>query len=77
MQIWMGLAGGLAIAGAVALSKPADAQDWCGFHEKAHSQVHCGYSSLQKCKQALTDTKDGNKKAGDKTMICLPDPTSG
>jgi len=69
MRILIGLAAGL---GMLALSAPAHAQDWCGFHQKAHSRVRCGYSSLQQCKQALA-----NKKDGDKTVVCLPDPTSG
>jgi hypothetical protein len=73
MRIWTGLLGGLAIAGALALSgPPASAQDWCGFHQKAGSQVKCGFSSLQQCKQALSDKKDG-----DKTVTCLPDPAFG
>ena len=75
MRIWRRLAGGLTIAGA--LAGPASAQDWCGFHQKANSQVQCGYSSLQECMQALTDKKDADKKDGDKTAICLPDPASG
>jgi hypothetical protein len=70
MRILIGLAAGLGLA--AALSAPAAAQDWCGFHQKAHSRVRCGYSSLQECKQALA-----NKKDGDKTVVCLPDPASG
>ncbi len=74
MQIVTGLAGSLAIASVLALSaNSANAGDWCGFHqyEKAHSQVRCGYSSLQECKEALTE-----KTADDKT-VCVPDPESG
>ena len=70
MRILTGLAAGLSLA--AALSAPASAQDWCGFHQKAHSLVRCGYSSLQECKQALAGKKDG-----DKTAVCLPDPASG
>ncbi len=70
MRILIGLAAGLGLA--AALSAPAAAQDWCGFHQKEHSRVRCGYSSLQECKQALAGKKDA-----DKTVVCLPDPTSG
>jgi hypothetical protein len=73
MRVWTGLLGGLAIAGALALSAPtASAQDWCGFHQKAGSQVKCGFSNLQQCKQALSD-----KKSGDKGVTCVPDPAFG
>lgn len=70
MRILTGVAAAMAIA--AALSAPASAADWCGFHQKAHSLVRCGYSSLQMCKQALSEKKDG-----DKTAVCLPDPASG
>jgi hypothetical protein len=73
MRICTGLLGGLALAGALALSgPPASAQDWCGFHQKVGSRVQCGFSSLQQCKKALVDKKDG-----DKGVICLPDPAFG
>jgi hypothetical protein len=72
MRIWSGLLGGLALAGL--LATPAAAADWCGFQQKAHSRVQCGFSSLQQCKQALSDKKD---KDGDKSVTCLPDPASG
>jgi hypothetical protein len=73
MRIMTGLVGGLAILGALALSgTTASAQDWCGFHQKAGSRVRCGFSSLQQCKQALSEKKDG-----DKGVTCLPDPASG
>ena len=81
MQIRTGLLVGLAIAGAVALSAPANAQDWCGFLDKANAQVKCGYSSLQQCQQALgeksSDKKDGDKKGSADAAVCLPDPSSG
>jgi hypothetical protein len=73
MRIWTGLLGGLALAGA--LAQPAAATDWCGFHQKAHARVRCGYSGLQQCKQALGDKAD--KKGDGKTVTCLPDPASG
>jgi len=73
MRVWTGVVGGLTLAGALAFTAGvASAQDWCGFHQKAGSRVHCGYSSLQHCKRALTD-----KKKGDKGITCLPDPASG
>jgi hypothetical protein len=73
MRIWTGVTGGLILAGALALSgTSASAQDWCGFHQKAGSRVQCGFSSLQQCKQALSD-----KKQGDKRVTCLPDPAFG
>lgn len=42
----------------------ASAQDWCGFLDKEHSKVRCGYSSVTECKQSIGDTK----------VICMPDP---
>jgi hypothetical protein len=73
MRIGTGLLGGLALAGVLVLSgPPASAADWCGFQQKAGSRVQCGFSSLQQCKQALVD-----KKNGDKTVTCLPDPAFG
>jgi hypothetical protein len=73
MRIFTGLAGALSLAATLAFSTaPAGAVDWCGFQQKAHARVHCGYSSLETCKQALAD-----KKTGDKTVTCMPDPTRG
>ncbi len=78
MRMWTGLAGALAIAGAIALPQPAGAHDWCGFHDRAHSQVRCGYSSLQECQQALGDKRESDKKNAAKApVVCLPDPASG
>ncbi|HZQ13016.1 MAG TPA: hypothetical protein VFB31_09435 [Pseudolabrys sp.] len=82
MRIWTGLAGALSIAAASALPGAAQAQDWCGFHQKAHSQVQCGYSSLRECRQALADKADDKTRADKKDgggggAICLPDPASG
>jgi hypothetical protein len=45
---------------------PARSQEWCGFIDKEHSQVRCGYSSLAQCKQSLGDKKD---------VICMPSPS--
>ena len=75
MRVFMGLLGGVALAGVLAFSPmSASAGDWCGFHQKAGSRVQCGFSSLQQCKQALTDKKE---KDGDKSVTCLPDPAFG
>lgn len=32
---------------------PAQAEDWCGFHQKANSRVRCGFTSLAQCKDAF------------------------
>jgi hypothetical protein len=57
---------GLALAAGLMISiPPARAQDWCGFLDKEHSQVRCGYSSLAQCKEAI----------GDKNAICMPSPS--
>jgi hypothetical protein len=56
---------GLVTAAALVSSIPsARAQDWCGFLDKEHSKVRCGYSSVTECKQAI----------GDKKAVCMPDP---
>lgn len=74
MRVLIGLVAGLTIAGALSMSAgSAGASDWCGFHQKAHSRVRCGYSSLQVCKRKLSE----KKKSGDKTVTCVPDPASG
>jgi len=44
----------------------AHADEWCGFKDKAGSQVRCGFSSLAECKQAIGDGKNA---------VCMPDPT--
>jgi hypothetical protein len=73
MRLLTRLSGGVIVASALALSATAaSAQDWCGFQQKEHSRVQCGFSSMQECKQALSDKRDG-----DKTVTCLPDPASG
>ena len=70
-----GTIGGLAAAGLLAFSPTtASAQHWCGFQQKAGSRAQCGFSSVQQCKQALSDKKE---KDGDKSVTCLPDPASG
>lgn len=41
------------LGGITATSTPANAEEWCGFHEKAGSRVQCGYSSEAECHRAL------------------------
>ena len=61
MRVWLGFV----IIAAFLVSIPsARAEEWCGFLDKEHSQVRCGYSSLAECRQAI----------GDKDAICIPDP---
>ena len=56
---------GLAMVAALAASIPsAHAAEWCGFVDREHSKVRCGYSSVEQCKQSI----------GDKNAICIPDP---
>lgn len=63
----MRLLSGFAIAGLLAVSlSSAHAEEWCGFLDKQHSQVRCGYSSLADCKQALGEKKDA---------VCMPSPS--
>jgi hypothetical protein len=64
---------GLVVAGLMAGSiLPAQAENWCGFHQKANARVRCGFSSLAECKQAL-GAKDKDKA---KDVVCMPDPSS-
>jgi hypothetical protein len=73
MRFYKTLTGGLMIAGVLALTAgAANAQDWCGFHQKTNARVRCGYSSLQGCKHALAGKKDG-----DKGVTCVPDTAQG
>ena len=62
----MRLVPALAMAGLLAAALPAQAEDWCGFLDQAHSQVRCGYSSLAECKQSLGEKKDA---------VCMPSPS--
>jgi hypothetical protein len=41
----------LALAVTVASTTAAQAQEWCGFHEK--SMIECGYSSAERCETAV------------------------
>jgi hypothetical protein len=74
-----GCAGFLAAAATLAVPAPARAQDWCGFYQKADARVRCGFSSLQGCKEALTEKADKqkHKKKDEPAMTCLPDPAFG
>jgi len=57
----------LTAAGLVAASLlSARAEEWCGFVDKAGSQVRCGFSSLAECKQTNRRQK--------KDAYCMPDP---
>lgn len=57
----------LVIAGLLAGSlTSARAEEWCGFLDKAHSPVHCGFTSIKDCKQALHNKKDA---------VCMPSPS--
>ena len=71
MRVLLGfiLLGFAATVSAAAAPTPARAGEWCGFIDKAGARVHCGYSSLAECKQAIGDKKD------QKDIYCLPDPT--
>lgn len=40
------------------------AGDYCGFLDREHSQVRCGFTSVEQCKQAI----------GDKNAICIANP---
>ena len=44
----------------------ANAQEWCGFLDKDHARVRCGFTSIKDCKQAL-----GHKK----NAVCMPSPS--
>jgi hypothetical protein len=68
---------GLVLAGLMAGTLvPARAEQWCGFIPEARERVRCGYSSLQQCRQALTDRTKERKDAA-KGIVCLPDPANG
>ncbi|MGH6684736.1 MAG: hypothetical protein ACRECA_12615 [Pseudolabrys sp.] len=62
MRILLGL---IAAATFATSTSYARANDWCGFLDQEHARVHCGYSSLDECKQSLGDKKGA---------FCMPDP---
>ena len=67
MRILLGLAVAGLLAGSIC---SAQAQEWCGFLDKANSRVRCGFSSIEQCKQAL-----GDKKGAKKSAVCMPSPS--
>jgi hypothetical protein len=69
---------GLVLAGLMAGTiVSARAAQWCGFLDEAHQRVRCGYSSLQQCRQVLSDKTKERKQDAGKGIICLPDPANG
>jgi Protein of unknown function (DUF3551) len=63
MRVWLAV---VLTAFLAAPASSAQAAEWCGFLDKEHSQVRCGYSSLTQCKQALGESKDA---------VCMPSPS--
>ena len=58
---------GLVVAGLLAGSVcSASAEQWCGFLDKDHARVRCGFTSIKDCKQALHHKKDA---------VCMPSPS--
>jgi hypothetical protein len=51
-----------------ASAPPANAAQWCGFHDKDGADVQCGYSTVEDCEKALGNDKDA---------VCVPDPSFG
>jgi hypothetical protein len=51
-------------ASGTAVEGPAPGPKWCGFEDKAGSQVRCGYASESDCKRAV----------GGPDAICIVDP---
>ncbi len=69
---------GLLTAGLLAAAAlPAQAQDWCGFIDKEYSQVRCGFSSRNECKQALGEKKDCLLRARPELRRQRPQRTAG
>lgn len=63
MKIMLYLVAAGLIAGSLC---SAQAEEWCGFLDQAHSRVRCGFSSIQDCKAALGKKKDA---------VCMPSPS--
>jgi hypothetical protein len=63
MRLLLGLLAALIFAASL---PSARAEEWCGFIDKEHSKVRCGYSSLSECQQSLSDKKGA---------FCMPDPS--
>jgi hypothetical protein len=77
MRMPIGLAAALAVAALLAMPATANAQEWCGYHQKAGARVHCGYSSRQVCEQALSGKTDKKEKKASTAVVCRPDPSVG
>jgi hypothetical protein len=56
-------------ASAAITASPASAQaeEWCGFHDKNGAAIYCGYSTEQVCQKSLGDQA--------KDAFCIPDPS--
>ncbi|MGH6664343.1 MAG: hypothetical protein ACREB2_05500 [Pseudolabrys sp.] len=63
MRLLLGL---LAVLIFAASLPSARAEEWCGFIDREHSKVRCGYSSLPECQHSLGDKKGA---------FCMPDPS--
>jgi hypothetical protein len=48
---------GLAVAATVYATIPSAraVEEYCGFLDREHSQVRCGFTRVQQCKQAIGD----------------------
>jgi hypothetical protein len=78
MRMAIGLAGALAATALLAMPAAGNAQEWCGYHQKAGARVHCGYSSRQVCQPALSGKSDAKKEKKTTTaVVCKPDPSVG
>lgn len=67
MHVLMRVLPALAVAGLLAGSlSPARAEEYCGFLDKDHARVRCGFESVKDCEHAL-----GHKKIA----ICVPSPS--
>ncbi len=63
MRVLLGLAAAGLLAGSLASAR---AENYCGFLDKAHAQVRCGFTSIKQCKEALGHKKDA---------VCMPSPS--
>lgn len=62
MRILLGLATAATVFAAIPSAHAAG--EYCGFVDREHSRVRCGFTNVEQCKQAI----------GDKNAICIPDP---
>ena len=63
MRVLLGLVAAGLLAGSLASAR---AEEYCGFLDKAHARVRCGFTSINDCKQALHHKKDA---------VCMPSPS--